>query len=304
MPDSASPLFSVIIPCYNRAESLRKLLLSVDAQVHTDFEVIVVDDGSTDNFINVVEQFSQNKKISFVHQKNSERAAARNFGASLSKGKYLNFFDSDDCMYPHHLQTASDFIQQHNHCNFFHTGYNIVNELGNILITETGVIKRPENKLIVTNYLACNSVFIERHLFFETQFNPDRRLSSSEDWELWLRVISRAPLLCCPKITFEIRNHPGRSLSTISPDRIIERDTTMLTSLLNDQCFAKKFASKLKIFEADRYTFFSLCLIEINRTRESFNYLKRSFTTSLAVLSRKRFWACCKLISLNFVKGY
>jgi glycosyltransferase involved in cell wall biosynthesis len=295
------PYFSIIVPVYNREDFIHSLIQSVLEQQFKDFELIIVNDGSTDYTEERIKTFSDSR-IRYVKIENRERGAARNRGAEVATGFYFNFFDSDDMMYRHHLQTAHSFIQQNVSPPWFHVGYDIIDEQGKRITTEIGVESNPERKLIITNYLACNSVFIQRELFLENQFNENRKLSSSEDWELWLRVISRKDLLACREVTFKLIQHNSRSLSTIHPDRVIERDTFMLTELMRDDAFTRKFKRDLSLFEADRYTFFALTLVLVKRRTETFSYLLKSVITTPWVVKRKRFWACIKLLTISFIK--
>src|SRR5436190_2046181 len=88
------PFISVIIPCYNRAGMIAKTIISLQNQEYQNYELIVVDDGSTDNTEQVVKKLADKRTI-YYKKLNEERAAARNYGAKLAKGNYLNFFDSD-----------------------------------------------------------------------------------------------------------------------------------------------------------------------------------------------------------------
>src|SRR5947209_429690 len=96
-------LFSVVIPTYNRAAYLRQTLASVLTQECQDFEIIVVDDGSTDATPVVLESFGG--KLRVFHQKNQGPGAARNLGASNAGGEYIAFLDSDDVWFPWTLST-------------------------------------------------------------------------------------------------------------------------------------------------------------------------------------------------------
>lgn len=110
MTAAATPLFSVVIPVYNRAGSLGSALASVRAQSCMDFEVIVVDDGSRDDPAAVVEGLSD-QRIRVVRQDNRGATAARNRGIDLARGRYIAFLDSDDVFLPHHLATMAGFLQ-------------------------------------------------------------------------------------------------------------------------------------------------------------------------------------------------
>jgi len=102
-------LFSVIIPVYNRADLLRQALESVDRQTLRDFEVIVVDDGSTENLTTVIRDFED--RVTFLRQNNAGPGAARNYGAAAARGEYLAFLDSDDIWFPWTLRLYAKAIE-------------------------------------------------------------------------------------------------------------------------------------------------------------------------------------------------
>lgn len=104
-------LFSVIIPTYNRRNLVEQTLESVWAQMFTDFEVIVVDDGSTDGTTDWLA--SQGSRIHLLKQANQGPSAARNLGASQASGEYLAFLDSDDLWFPWTLETYAEAVSQH-----------------------------------------------------------------------------------------------------------------------------------------------------------------------------------------------
>src|SRR5215510_6541262 len=110
------PFFSVIIPTFNRADLLASTLESVFAQRCKEFEVIVVDDGSTDGTINYLK--SLRKHVSVYQQSNRGAGAARNLGVRYAKGKYLAFLDSDDVWFPWTSEVYSDVIREHRHPSF------------------------------------------------------------------------------------------------------------------------------------------------------------------------------------------
>ena len=91
------PYFSIILPTYNRSELLKKAIGSIMTQTYNDWELIIVDDGSTDDTKAIVETFTQNDpRIKYLYQINSERSAARNNGINNAKGEYVCFLDSAD----------------------------------------------------------------------------------------------------------------------------------------------------------------------------------------------------------------
>ncbi|MFK7861276.1 MAG: glycosyltransferase family 2 protein [Granulosicoccus sp.] len=106
-----SPRFSVIIPTYNRAESVLETLDSCFAQDYPDFEVIVVDDGSSDTTLAVLNSVVD-PRLTVVSQNNAGPAAARNHGMRIAQGQYIAFLDSDDSWYPEFLLAVNDLLDE------------------------------------------------------------------------------------------------------------------------------------------------------------------------------------------------
>ena len=98
------PLVSVIIPTYNRKDNLIEAIESVFAQTYPNYEVIVVDDGSSDGTKEKLQEIR--KKLVYIHQNNSGVSTARNKGILSSKGDYIALLDSDDLFMPHHIEQA------------------------------------------------------------------------------------------------------------------------------------------------------------------------------------------------------
>lgn len=109
----ASPvLFSVVVPVYNRPEEIRELLGSLTQQTFTDFEVIVVEDGSAVRCDTVVDTYRDKLHIQYLFKPNSGPGPSRNFGSTKASGSYFVYFDSDCVVPPHYFQTVSDALNQ------------------------------------------------------------------------------------------------------------------------------------------------------------------------------------------------
>ena len=107
--------FSVILPTFNRADFLTESILSVIAQTYNNWELIIVDDGSTDNTKKLVNKYCEiDYRIKYFYQENSERSAARNFGTSKAKGNWVCFLDSDDKFHKSHLEEFHKLITENN----------------------------------------------------------------------------------------------------------------------------------------------------------------------------------------------
>ena len=110
------PRASVIVPTYNRADTIRRAVESVQLQTFSDWELIVVDDGSTDDTLSVVDNLEPRLKL--IHQENRGFAEARNAGIRASTGQYLAFLDSDDEFLPHHLELGIAFLDAYPEASF------------------------------------------------------------------------------------------------------------------------------------------------------------------------------------------
>ncbi|MFW5659722.1 MAG: glycosyltransferase family 2 protein [Bacteroidota bacterium] len=251
--------FSIIIPTYNRAKLLAKTLQSIQSQTFLDYEVIVVDDGGSDDTQQVVEGL-QDERFQYIWKENEERAIARNFGAKKAEGAFFTFHDSDDLLEPNHLSVVFDFIQAHPQARFLATERAIVSTNGSIISKSHLNAQRDVNRYLIRgNALACLGVFIERGLFLKEQFptNPALR-KMSEDWHLWLRLASRNKLWIVPQLTAFLCEHDQRSVNTNQLSDIIESQDALTSELLANRSFCEFYEREVPIFKAHNLTLVSL----------------------------------------------
>ncbi len=115
------PFFSVIIPTYNRAYFLKIAIESVLFQTFRDFELIIVDDGSTDDTYNVIGEYLRHSAVKYIYQENHGPAAARNRGVGEAKGEFICFLDSDDRFRKEKLEISYQYIKRYPQYKIFHT---------------------------------------------------------------------------------------------------------------------------------------------------------------------------------------
>lgn len=127
-------MISVIIPLYNKATSIATALDCVLAQTFQDFEVVVVDDGSTDNGAAIVEQYVDSR-IRLIRQENAGVSAARNRGIREARGEYVAFLDADDEWLPEYLSVQHSLAQKYHQCDVFATNYIFIGTSGNRIPT-------------------------------------------------------------------------------------------------------------------------------------------------------------------------
>ena len=107
------PLVSIIIPAYNVEKYVQEAIDSALSQIYKDIEIIVVDDGSTDNTKKVLNPYIKKGQIHYIYQENKGLSSARNTGIRAAKGGYIAFLDSDDLFLPEKMQRQVDFLEKH-----------------------------------------------------------------------------------------------------------------------------------------------------------------------------------------------
>ena len=189
MKNKSSPYFSVIIPCYNVAESLHPTFKSLTSQNFLDFEVIFVNDGSIDSTQDLLESFSLSQKIVIIKQQNKGLGAARNVGIRASSGKFIALLDADDIWEENKLKMVYDYIQQSNCEVVCHNEY-VVNESHKILKNNYyGPYTKYEDLFFKNNCLSPSAVTIKRDVINSVgYFTEDLKLHGVEDYDMWLRM--------------------------------------------------------------------------------------------------------------------
>ena len=184
--------FSVIIPLYNKAPYVRKALESIANQSFQDFELIVVDDGSTDGSLTVARESLEEASINYqlIHQTNSGVSTARNKGVALSKGDYVCFLDADDWWTPNFLEWMDWLIREYPDAGIYGTNYFIISrgkERIALHIPSTGYIDYCDCYRRLQMPLTSISVAIPITVFQDTGgFKP--QLKFGEDFDLWIRI--------------------------------------------------------------------------------------------------------------------
>ncbi|WP_043531836.1 glycosyltransferase family A protein [Litchfieldella xinjiangensis] len=190
------PMFSVIVPVYNKAESLEVSLSTLYSQTYRDFEVIAVDDGSSDGSVSILEQEAQQGKLRLLHRDPPGPGgyAARNHGARHASAEWLLFFDADDVLFKQHLQTFHDAIEQHPDIEFFVNGYEKLE--GNSRRQRTcelseGRVSRSQalGAFGKNDFIHMNGVCIKASLFERLGGFPEGRFRRGGDVYFWLKLL-------------------------------------------------------------------------------------------------------------------
>lgn len=185
------PTVSVVIPVYNGARYLREALESVFAQTYTDYEVVCVDDGSTDASIDILKGFGS--RIAFVQQRNAGGCAARNEGVRRSSGPYVAFLDQDDRWYPRKLEQQVKALDADPDAVLALCNSDRMDTEGRVLqvgatVTERpGLLTEPLGRLIGEDQLLSSAIMVRREAFVRAGMF-DEELHGFEDFDLAARL--------------------------------------------------------------------------------------------------------------------
>jgi glycosyltransferase involved in cell wall biosynthesis len=209
----SAPLFSVIIPTYNRERDVVAAVESVLAQTLSDFDVWVVDDGSTDRTTQELARFGT--AIRYLKIPNGGQAAARNHGVSVSAGRYLAFLDADDRWSREKLKQYAQVIEKATDAGLFYSDYVVVDEAGKRLWSQRA---RPVEgdtylELLHGNFVAASSAVVSR-VALEACGGFDEALRGPEDWDLWIRIARRFAVVHVPHLLTEYRAGGADSQTT------------------------------------------------------------------------------------------
>lgn len=203
---NSTVLVSVIIPCYNHARYLGDAIESVLIQNHTFIEIIVVDDGSTDNSSAVAKAYPQ---VRYIRQANLGLSAARNTGWRHSKGEFLVFLDADDRLLPGALAAGLNCFQEHPECAFVSGHFRYITAEGTFLheYPQMYVENNHYRAFLQGNYIGMHAAVMYRRSALEETGGFDANLRACEDYDLYLRIARNHPVCCHRAVITEYRQH-------------------------------------------------------------------------------------------------
>lgn len=184
-------LVSIVMPSYNTGKFIAASIESVMKQTYTNWELIIVDDCSTDNTDEVVEHYLFDKRVNYIKNETNKGAAlSRNKALAEAKGKYIAFLDSDDLWLPNKLEKQISFMKQNNYA-FTYTKYSEIEENGESTgIVVSGPKKIGNLKMHLFNFTGCLTVVYDAEVVGLIQI-PD--LKKRNDWAMWLKVVKHTP---------------------------------------------------------------------------------------------------------------
>jgi glycosyltransferase involved in cell wall biosynthesis len=235
-----APFFSIVTPTYNRERFLSEMIKSVQAQSFSDYEHIIVDDGSVDGSEKLIASLAKkDNRIVYIKQENRGRCIARNVGIEHATGNYVCFLDSDDYWKPEHLFSIKSATQSNTKAGVFITGLTWLFDDENRM---EEVKYRPRKlynsdvEFVIDNEFAPDSVCVRRGILDEFKFNPE--LFINEDLELWARIAVDHTVCLVLENTAVLRVHQGNTSQEVK-DYLAPQKAVFELQLKNLQVRAK-----------------------------------------------------------------
>ncbi len=245
------PKASIIIPTYNRAKFIKETIQSVLDQTIRDLEVIIVDDGSTDETNSIVENLSKNdNRIKYFYRKNCGRPSIpRNLGFKNSTGEYLAFLDSDDIWLPQKLEKQIYVFESDK------SGKLGFLDCGHIIIDENGIeMKRYYSfhnyrgdifqELLRNNLILTPGSILIKRTVLDAVGLFDERFKCMDDWDMWLRISKRYNFDSVGKNLFKYRVH--RNSVTVGLPKKDKKQEVLYIFGKNKEAYQKYYPQKMK----------------------------------------------------------
>lgn len=218
-------LVTVVIPNYNYAHYLREAIDSVLAQTYEDIEIIVVDDGSSDDSREVLASFGD--RLSTIYQRNQGVSAARNNGAEAGRGEFIAFLDADDIWLPEKVEKQVELFRNDPSLGLVHVGVDEIDAGGNLQLRRLegieGLVASDLLMLKRETILGGGSGLMVPRGVFEEVGGFDTGLSTSADWDLGFRISSKNAVGFVPEILLKYRVHDSNMHGNVG---VMERDMT------------------------------------------------------------------------------
>jgi len=250
----ASPLFTVVVPTFNREQHIGQCLDSIVLQERTDIEVVVVDNASSDQTVEIATGYSERLSLRVLtNELNRERSYSRNRGAQDARGRFLVFLDSDDRLTPGALDRAAQFLQANPDRLFFFQLLRIVDEGGSTVYRPVVRLRKGIGRTLAEgNPLSCSGVYVERSLFQRHKFSEVPDLVGSEDWHCWIRIAAEHEPVLCPGDGALLVDHGSRTVAADQWKEAERRFSRLTDELLNDSNTATYLRPFLNLFRGSQ----------------------------------------------------
>ncbi len=300
------PFFSVVIPTYDRAAFIEATLESVLGQTYQHYEIIVVDDCSTDNTEETLQPYVRAGQVRYLKNKQqSERAQTRNTGLTAAAGDFATFLDSDDFMYPSNLADAAAYVRMHPEIKCFHNLYEMLDAQGNVCHRfPLPPLKNQIRAITNSNFMACIGNFVHREIYQHYQFDTYRPLSGVEDWDYWLRVLADYKVGRIEKINSGILHHGGRSVNNQNLRTVEVGLEHLVEKIATDAHLSEIYRPYLKQIRAHSLLYIAMLANGGGLFGEARKYLVKAVNIDFRLLANPRLWRVARRACLRLQPQY
>jgi glycosyltransferase involved in cell wall biosynthesis len=205
------PRVSVVLPIYNGERYVAETIESALAQVHANYQIIAVNDGSRDGSAKIVKSYLASGRIKYVEQENQGVASARNTGIAHASGEFIALLDQDDIWFPDKLEKQVAFMDAHPEIALLHARVSCIDGAGNPISCKGFIYVEDVRgycveRLLSGNRIAPLTVLVRRSCLDEVG-GFDGAFAPADDWHLWLRIASRFPFGFLESIVGQYRVH-------------------------------------------------------------------------------------------------
>lgn len=271
------PKVSVVIPAYNQAEYLDQAIQSALNQTYNNYEIIVVDDGSTDNSREVVGHFGN--RVRYVWQKNLGLSAARNAGIRIARGEYIALLDSDDLFEPDFLSTLIMTLERNPRADAIYCVAQTVDLANNPLPQRIGRVVLPElfyETLLKGGFFPPTCMLAHKYCYDNYLF--DESLRRVEDLDLWLKIARHYTVIGLDKVLVRYRITPN-SLSN-DPSLVLSHRLSILQTHFGNEPQAYMHWKPKQSEAFGRSYFAAACeYIQLHNLREAYRFILKAFNT-------------------------
>ena len=283
------PVISIIIPAYNAEKTILETIQSLQKQTFSDFEIIVINDGSIDKTVQLLNSIDEPRLKVFSYP-NGGLPVARNRGIDRATGEYITFIDADDLWTPEKLADQLAALQQHPEAGVAYSWTAFIDENSQFLYAWEPIYYQGDvyPTLLLKNFISSGSNLLVRKEFIAAAGRFDPELKSAEDWDYYIRLAALCHFVVVPKYQILYRRSSGSMTSKVD---VMERYIVTVTERAFQQA-PEKFQYLKKQSLAYTYRFLSqLCIAHVMNyqgIKQASQKLQKAITLSPKILSERQ----------------
>ena len=242
-----SPKVSIVLPCYNGATLLGEAIESCINQTYKDWELIIINDCSTDNTLEIAKSYAlKDSRIKvFTNEQNSKLPASLNNGFRKATGEYWTWTSDDNLLHPTMLEDMVNFLDTNTEVGFVVSDYNTI-DIDDNIVSESKIPDNIRFLLPLNNYVGASFMYRKKYAIQVGEYNKD--LFLVEDYDYWLRLNAVCKLERLPKCLYSYRKHEGSLTSTRKEDIRLKLLELRLKNIQQTEKLLKNFPNLLALY--------------------------------------------------------